>query len=128
MGKATLMKILLVEDEMFTRLDLADAIVFAGWDLLEAATAREAIRLVRMGASFDVLLTDARMDQSPAGQLTTIVRQHRPQTLIVVMAGLHEPVSDSANLVVRKPVGDVVQVIRNALTRAGHPSFGNSAD
>ena len=60
--------ILIVEDEALIRMDLADMFEDAGFSVLEARDASEAIKLIDMhGNSIEVLLTDIRLGKGPDG-------------------------------------------------------------
>jgi CheY-like chemotaxis protein len=51
--------ILLVEDEPIIRMDLADHLTAAGYEVSEAASADRAIDLISQGTIFDLIVTDA---------------------------------------------------------------------
>lgn len=53
--------ILVVEDEILIRLDLADILRDAGYAVLEAADADEALTLIRAHAAINLVITDVRM-------------------------------------------------------------------
>lgn len=56
---------LVVEDEWLLRLELAEELTAAGWQVREAATGEEAMRLLNQlkaeGANLDFLVTDIRL-------------------------------------------------------------------
>lgn len=83
------MRILVVEDEPIIRLGLAIAIEDAGFEVLEAASADEAlIRLTRGGADCKVMVTDVDMPGSMNGiELAHYVRDHWPEIQILVISG-----------------------------------------
>jgi CheY-like chemotaxis protein len=58
--------VLIVEDEGMLRTDIADEFRSAGWKVLEADTAEDAIEYVRAGRRVDIVFTDIRL----AGYLT----------------------------------------------------------
>lgn len=59
--------VLIVEDELFVRCNLADQFREAGWVVLEAATADHAMELCHDGTSVHVLITDIRLNGSDHG-------------------------------------------------------------
>ena len=89
------LKVFLVEDEPFLRMDLADQLQRLGWRVAEAGTADEAIRQVVGGLAFDLLVTDVNMPGMADGlDLAKVTRQTLPGTRIIVMSGLHIPHSE----------------------------------
>ena len=53
--------ILVVEDEWLVRDDIAKALRDAGWQVIEASTAEDAIALMRTGHRIDVVFTDIQL-------------------------------------------------------------------
>jgi len=53
---------LIVEDELLVRCDLADYLREAGWMVMEARTAEDAIALCNDGTVVHVLITDIQLD------------------------------------------------------------------
>lgn len=86
--------VLVVEDEPFIRLCLADDLRSAGYDVIEAANAPEALNILQNDTAVDVLITDVRMPGSIDGYaLAKIVRAEFPNTKIVVAtAHAQEPI------------------------------------
>jgi CheY-like chemotaxis protein len=58
--------VLVVEDEAFLRMVISDEFRTAGWQVLEADTAEEAIAIVGAGRHVDIVFTDIQL----AGRLT----------------------------------------------------------
>ena len=80
--------VLLVEDEASIRLVGSDALINAGYDVVEAASADEAIRILEAADKLDVLFTDIRMPGSMDGlQLATLVHERWPATKILITSG-----------------------------------------
>ena len=67
--------ILLVEDEFFIRMSMAEELRSAGFTVVEATNADEAISVIQGGASIDVLFTDVKMP----GSMDGIALAHRVQ-------------------------------------------------
>lgn len=53
--------VLVVEDELLLRMDLADELQAAGWTILEAGTGEEALAFLEQDESVDCLVTDIRL-------------------------------------------------------------------
>ena len=60
-GADSVQTVMIVEDEFWIRLDLAENLRAAGYKVVECATADDAIDLLRAGSAIDVLFTDIRM-------------------------------------------------------------------
>ncbi|MEQ8451591.1 response regulator [Roseivivax sediminis] len=88
------LSVLLVEDEVLIRMDVADALRADGWHVVEAGTAEDALVTLE-AASFDLVLTDVHMPGDLSGlDLARIVAQSRPEIKVVVMSGQHVPTED----------------------------------
>ena len=59
--------ILLVEDEVFARLATADDLMNAGFQVIQAATADEALKLLQSSAKIDLVVTDIVMPETLDG-------------------------------------------------------------
>ena len=80
--------ILIVEDDDVTRMDAAVMIRDAGFDVLEAANADEAIRLLESSLPIEVVFTDIEMPGAINGQrLAHAVRDGWPPMHIVATSG-----------------------------------------
>jgi two-component system OmpR family response regulator len=53
--------VLVVEDEWLLRMELADELAAAGWQVREAATGEEALLVLEREAAIDFLVTDIRL-------------------------------------------------------------------
>ncbi len=83
--------ILYVEDEVLLRWATADELRAAGFSVIEAGTAEEAVTVVHSPVKLDVLLTDIRLPGPMDGMaLAGFVRTARPGIKIVVASG-HAP-------------------------------------
>lgn len=81
-------KVLLVEDEMMVRMVGADALADAGYEVIEAGSADEAIRILEAVGEVEVLFTDIRMPGSMDGlQLAELVHERWPAVKILVTSG-----------------------------------------
>lgn len=86
MGKATV--ILIVEDEPLVRLAAVRTIEEAGFEIIEAADADEAIRILESRRDIRVVFTDIHMPGSMDGlKLAHAVRNRWPPIKIIVTSG-----------------------------------------
>jgi DNA-binding NtrC family response regulator len=80
--------ILIVEDEVLVRLELADIVEEAGYAVYEAGNAEEAIKLMEMHREIRILMTDVDMPGSMDGlKLSHYVKHRWPPVRIVVASG-----------------------------------------
>ena len=80
--------VLVVDDEVLIRLMMADALRDAGYSVIEAADAEEALSLIAAAVPVDLVVTDVRMPGPVDGlDLARTVRQLRPTLPIVVSSG-----------------------------------------
>ena len=102
-----MLAVLVVEDELFIRLNEAETLRRAGFQVTEAANSREALAHIRDGRVPDMLVTDIRMPGSIDGlALAHIVAQWWPDTVIVICSDT-TPGELPANAVfVPKPVNE----------------------
>ncbi len=126
-------RILLVEDEFLVRLTLAEALVDAGFEVAEAQSGDEAMRLVIGPDGFDMLVTDIQMPGALDGvQLARKVRETDPGIPVIYMTGLPVSLREAHPLGPReaficKPYGpaEVLGVIRKLLAGgAGGSAIG----
>jgi CheY-like chemotaxis protein len=83
-----LIRILVVEDETFIRMDVVDMLRAAGFDILEAANADEAIRLLECNSDIRLIFTDIDMPGSMNGlKLSAAVRDRWPPVRIIATSG-----------------------------------------
>jgi CheY-like chemotaxis protein len=80
--------ILIVEDDFLLRLDAADKIGSAGFEVIEAANADEAIAILQLRPDIHVVFTDVQMPGSMDGlKLVRFVRNRWPPIKIVATSG-----------------------------------------
>lgn len=88
--------VLIVDDEPIIRMDLADMVGDAGFEVLEAKDADEAIRLLETHAAIRILVTDIEMPGSMDGlKLAASVRRRWPPVAIIVTSGRVRPAADA---------------------------------
>jgi len=86
--------VLVVEDEALLLFAIADELREAGFEVLEARNAAEAIVLLEKNARVDVLFTDVDMPGTIDGiRLSQIVRDRWPPIAIIVTSGKGAQVS-----------------------------------
>jgi CheY-like chemotaxis protein len=80
--------ILIVEDEFLLRLDSAETIESAGFEVIQAANADEAIAILETRPDIHVVFTDIQMPGSMDGlKLARFVRDRWPPVKIVATSG-----------------------------------------
>jgi CheY-like chemotaxis protein len=80
--------VLIVEDELLLRMDAADAIADAGFEVIEAGNADEAIEVLESRADISVVFTDIQMPGSMDGlKLARAVRGRWPPIKIITTSG-----------------------------------------
>jgi CheY-like chemotaxis protein len=83
-------KVLVVDDAEGVRILVARTLARQGFDVLMAANAAEAQRLVDAHPSIDVLLTDVVMPGASGPELTADVLGRRPELKVIYMSGYTE--------------------------------------
>jgi len=84
--------VLVVEDDGLIRMDLIDVLVDAGFEVLEAANADEALLVLERQDGVMALLTDIDMPGSMNGVgLAKVSAERWPQCRIVVISGRYSP-------------------------------------
>ncbi|UAK25250.1 response regulator [Sphingomonas nostoxanthinifaciens] len=95
MGYSMHRKVLLVEDETIVRLIGSDALSDAGYEVVEAGSADEAIRILEAIGEVQVLFTDIRMPGSMNGlELAKLVHDRWPTIKILLTSGDTFPPKD----------------------------------
>ena len=78
-------KVLIVEDEMLTRMGIAADFHDGGYETVETGTANDALHIL-------VVFTDINMPGDMDGlTLAHYIRQHWPHMVIIVCSGKHPP-------------------------------------
>jgi len=86
--------VLIVEDEILVRMDAAGSIEAAGFDVVEAGNADEAIAILQQRTDIHLVFTDIHMPGSMDGlKLAHYVRDRWPPVKIVATSG-HARISD----------------------------------
>jgi CheY-like chemotaxis protein len=117
--------VLVVEDEVLIRLQIADELRNRGIQVLEACNAEEALTILESSFAVHVLFTDIHMPGRMDGVgLTRLARQRYPELKLVLSSG-HQPqqyARDSADVFIHKPYdpGAVVRQVEALLAECGH--------
>lgn len=78
----------MVEDEFFVRVSVADELRCEGFDVLEAANADDALRILESGHRVDVVFSDVQMPGRINGMgLSAAVRDRFPATPVILTSG-----------------------------------------
>jgi DNA-binding NtrC family response regulator len=81
-------RVLIVEDELFIRLDVSDALREAGFEVIEAVTADDAASLIKTGELLDVVFTDIQLPGELDGlAFAQWLRATRPWLPVVITSG-----------------------------------------
>ena len=113
--------VLIVEDEFLIRMDALDMIRGAGFDVLEAANADEAILILEDRPDIRVVFTDIQMPGSMDGlKLAAAIRGRWPPIKIVATSGRVKVSDDdlpSGSRFVPKPysAGEIVGTLREMI-------------
>src|ERR1051325_3072482 len=87
-ASAQRMLVLVVEDELFVRLDTADIIKKAGFDVIEACNADEAIEILETRDDIRIVVTDVAMPGSMDGvRLAATIRDRWPPIELILTSG-----------------------------------------
>jgi DNA-binding NtrC family response regulator len=85
--------VLIVEDEPFLRFHAADIAIEAGFDVLEAGNADDAMAILEARADVRIVFTDIQMPGSMDGlKLAHAIRHRWPPVVIIVTSGQVRPI------------------------------------
>ena len=117
--------VLLVEDETMVRMLGCDVLEEAGFEVIEAANADEALAVLRQGTGVDVLFTDVEMPGSLDGYgLARLAHERWPQVKVLIVSGRRHPGPGDlppGGAFIGKPYspGEVVRRVREMAGDAG---------
>jgi CheY-like chemotaxis protein len=81
--------ILIVEDEILIRFDVADYLRSCGYQVIEAANASEALAFLQSGNRVDLVFSDVQLPGSMDGfALARWVRAHQPEIKVILTSGV----------------------------------------
>lgn len=85
---ASPVRILVVEDETFIRMDVVETLRQAGFHVVEATNADEAVQILERDTSIQLMFTDIEMPGSMNGlKLAAAVRDRWPPVKIIATSG-----------------------------------------
>lgn len=88
-------RVLVVEDDPFIRMDIATMVEDAGFDVIEAGDADEAVTVLEREPAIQHLVTDIDMPGSMDGlKLARLTRDRWPLVEIIVISGRMKPAAD----------------------------------
>ncbi len=87
-GESASETILIVEDEVLIRFDVADYLRGCGYRVIEAGNASEAVAILQSGRRVDLLFSDVQLPGSMDGfALARWVRMHQPEVKVILTSG-----------------------------------------
>ena len=110
--------ILVVEDEILVRMSVSEHLRNAGFSVIEAGDADEALRLLRVRPDVVLMLTDIRLPGTMDGSaLIRVLRSERPQLKVIAGSGVGTPEPVAASI--KKPYDyqALMSLIESALNR-----------
>jgi PAS domain S-box-containing protein len=90
LARANLGKALLVDDEEMVRMTTADMLVDLGYEVIEARSGDEGLRLLQSGLEIELLVTDHLMPGLNGEELARQVRSLHPELPILIISGYAE--------------------------------------
>ena len=98
------MKILVVEDDPFVRDMAVTELEDAGYEVMEAATGGQALRLLQAGTTVDALLTDIRMPEASGWEVAKAYRERFPDLPVLYVTGYAEQMQPvPGGIIISKP-------------------------
>jgi CheY-like chemotaxis protein len=98
------MKVLVVEDDPFVRDMAVTGLEDAGYEVMEAATGGQALRLLQTGIAVDALLTDIRMPEASGWEVARVYRERFPSLPVLYVTGYAEQMQPvSGGIILSKP-------------------------
>jgi CheY-like chemotaxis protein len=118
---STKVRILVVEDEILIRLSMADDLRHAGFTVIEASNAEEALSVLSTTPDISLVVTDIRMPGRIDGLgLANWVRRHAPRIKVAIAsANIEMGMDQSFDAVFSKPIlpRDLIAGVRQLLPR-----------
>lgn len=92
--------VLLAEDEVLIRLDVAEELRRVGWKVIEVASADDAIAILNTSVIVHLVVTDVNMPGRSNGlDLARFVARERPNIRVVIMSAHFVPAADAGEAV-----------------------------
>ncbi|WP_292046412.1 MULTISPECIES: response regulator [unclassified Brevundimonas] len=123
--------VLVVEDELFIRINIADYLRDCGFQVVEASNGEEAKAVIESGRVVNVVFSDVQMPGELDGfGLARRVRQHRPDIHVILNSGMVNAAEKAGDLcedgrLMAKPYEEaqVVARIQEMLRAANQPEL-----
>jgi CheY-like chemotaxis protein len=112
------MKILVVEDDPFVRDMAVSELEDAGYEVVEAASGGQALRLLQAGIAVDALMTDIRMPEANGWEVAKAYRERFPDLPILYVTGYAEQMQPvPGGIILSKPyrMAQVIGLLKNSL-------------
>jgi CheY-like chemotaxis protein len=90
------MKVLVVEDDPFVREMAVAELEDSGYEVIDAATGGQALKLLQAGIDVDVLLTDVRMPEANGWEVAKAYRKRFPDLPVLYVTGYAEQMQPAA--------------------------------
>ena len=125
--------ILLVEDETFVREVASEVLRGAGYQVLTARNAAEAVQIYEDGLEFDLLLTDVVLPGETGRMLADRLHRENPRLPVLLATGYGEQMAEASEECLAKPFSSEVllqrvrQLMETAPRRVGSSSCGLAA-
>lgn len=116
--------ILVVEDEFLVRCLISEIMRDAGYTVIEAVNADEALDIIRTGVALDLVFSDVKMPGTLDGLgLLSIIKGVHPELPVLITSGHCDPalaLNGGAAHFVRKPydMDSLLELVRDALETA----------
>ncbi|MET0291807.1 MAG: ATP-binding protein [Steroidobacteraceae bacterium] len=113
-------RLLFVEDDALVAEVVASALRGAGFDIVRARTADEALALIREGQTFDAVFSDIVMPGSLSGlDLAEILQKEQPWTPVVLASGYSERAPLQKSVVVLSKPYSIEALVRTLIEALG---------
>lgn len=116
--------ILVVEDELLVRMMISDSLRDAGFNVIEAFNADEAVQILHSDVAIDLVLSDVRMPGSMDGlELMSYARERFPSLPFIITSGhlmVEDALARGAHKFLPKPYsfGHAIGLIESELGKA----------
>ena len=115
--------IMVVDDEAVARVSLAEVLRLEGYRVATAASGEEALSLFNKQGPFDLIVLDLKMPGMDGLQVTEMVRQQSPGTVIILLTAFGaletalQAIRQGAHDYLLKPcpIPEILESVRNGL-------------
>lgn len=104
-AKTATTTVLVVEDELFIRINIADYLRDCEFRVIEASSADEALSIIESGRSIDIVFSDVQMPGKLDGfGLARWIREHRPELRVFLTSGMVKAAEKASDLCEEGPL------------------------